>query len=922
MPVRPPVTSTPRPDGSTTGTRPVDGPDIRPGEGATPRPDVDPPRVDVDSPSGTGRPLAPEIDAGAPVIEPGAIVPGSQVTITDTQAKPATDVDSLIPAPSSPARQPLHDYLIKVPRLPAADANGLRTVGARHYVDVAGGVVAVSRNPDTGLYYARQLREASATGPLMMRDAQHKRWVEQQPYDWDEPTLIRHLGEQAQGLESFAGTILAVSGVDAHAVRRMYANNERIIPLLQDTVARWRLDREIADLSDRPNAHSKETADPLALFAERYRIATQARSAQAQVIQTRLAGLPDIVAQELVAVATPVELQQIQSGTVPMRLETLGQWALQDIRLSRAYEGLYLNSVSSADTARLMLHTLGSHYVLDFAAWIDIHEGHFGGKMLTSFGPPDAIIRHTLVKTAAGTYQAFDGKGKPLNDAEDFYSAIMHTLSEDARQELSFPDDAGDVGADKLSKWVRESPLPRYRLLDVLPDLPALELATFDPTVMRLRAAAPDGGGELLRLRAVAEQYSALMAAAFHPDITELQTYHFLRGVKLLHEQFADQCVLSLNNALSAANANGYEDNQIVVSSIEALPELQQLLPERFHQLSADLFSIEGMVSLPEHERLLAANARFLRETGRHEDYAALQIAAREGRAAPEKLSELYDVFIDNRVALLDPTLVSAQVMNNLRMAQRAVHRAKELLPLSGNQLASIMDNGGSGIARIKGLRGFNLQDGAAAARLTIAEAAKGAIGIKAGNCSENSKVVFSILASQPRTSAIHIVQATRLGPGSIPQDHQFVLIGDLNSKRSGLVIADSWPEFPVAHLADNGIFDFKLPPIVSLKPDEIDADYAFIRDLPVGPAQLPAVNEAATVQQIKRNYLDREGYEVFLSVSEVGSTYMTHDEVPVSFEKYAYPVMERRFSALERLKSALGPRYQARRMFLLLAGQ
>lgn len=921
MPVRPPVTSTPRPDGSTTGTRPVDGPDIRPGDGATPRPDVDPPRVDVDSPSGTGRPLAPEIDAGAPVIEPGAIVPGSQVTITDTQPRPTAGQGTVIPAPSSAAGQSLHDYLIKVPRLPAADANGLRTVGARHYVDVAGGVVAVSRNPDTGLYYARRLREASATGPLMMRDAQHKHWVEQQPYDWDEPTLIRHLGEQAQGLESFARTILAVSGVDANAVRRMYANNERIIPLLQDTVARWRLDREIADLSDQPNAHSKETADPLARFAERYRMATQARSAQAQVIQTRLAELPDIVAQELVAVATPVELQQIQSGTLPVRLETLGQWALQDIRLSRAYEGLYLNSVSSADTARLMLHTLDSHYVLDFAAWIDIHDGRYGGKVLISLGSPDALIRHTLVKTAAGTYQAFDGEGKPLNDAEDFYSAIMHTLGDDARHVLSIPDEAGDVGADKLSKWVRESPIPRYRLLDVLPDLPALDLATFDPTVMRLRAAAPDVDGELVRLRVVADQYSELMAVAFHPDVPESQTYHFLRGVKLLHEHFADQCVLSVYKALIDANVKSYDDNQLVVNSIEALPELQQLLPERFRQLSAELFSTEDMVSLPEHERLLAANARYLRETGRHEDYAALQLAAREGRAAPDKLSELYDEFTDNRVKVRKPTLVSAQVMDNLRMAQRAVHRAKELIPLSGNQLASIMDKGGSGIAKIKGLRGFSLQDSAAAAQLTIAEAAKGAIAIKAGNCSENSKVVFSILASEPRVSAIHIVQATRLGSQSATQDHQFVLIGDLNGKRSELVVADSWPEFPVAHLADNGIFDFKLPPIISLKPDEIDADYAFIRNVPPGPAQLPEVDEAATVQQIKRNHLDRTGYAVFVSVLEVGSTYMTHDEVPVSFEKYADPATERRFSALERLQSALGPSYQARRMVISLAG-
>ena len=237
--------------------------------------------------------------------------------------------------------------------------------------------------------------------------------------------------------------------------------------------------------------------------------------------------------------------------------------------------------------------------------------------------------------------------------------------------------------------------------------------------------------------------------------------------------------------------------------------------------------------------------------------------------------------------------------MANLRQAQRAIYRAKELLPLSGNQLPSIWEKGGSAIAKIKGLRGLDLQEGQFTARMSIAEHARKAIEIKGGNCSENSKVTFALLASQPRTSRIHLVKATAF-------DHQYVVIGDDLTDLKQLVVADSWPEFPTAHTADKGYFKFELPAIATLEPGPASADFAFINDVPAGRAELPEVSRDNTFRQIKMNKLYKSGaYAQFTSLKLLGTQFGLSGEVGVSFERLPVSVIEKRISAFAGYKQA-----------------
>lgn len=994
------------------------------GGGETPRPDtsrtdaprVDTPRVDIDPVTGAGRlDLSGTSRIPASIDTPAAgtslIAASDRVSSSSSSSSTASSATSAIAS----AQHPLIAYRVPATgKLTEANADGLRTFRNRLYVEVADvGIVQVGKDPETGLYRAKLPNELTATGPVLIRDPVGTLWRLQtepervtdpryayqrviegeQPYAWDEQTLINRLGSQAQGLEAAGADILAVSRADIHAVRRMYANHERIIPLLQDTVTRFRIDREMgrfidnlrsdraqdylqADLlfqfellnviwpdkamslldangkvlstieregsspvpiprdqlldgdllktvlshldeaetksllnvaSDEPPAtleanarHLRrelaQLADPYKtyLFDQRYRDVDKATTTEALFVQEQLK-LPGVVARELVDIATPAELDKIRRGILPERLQSLGDWALQDILVSRAYEGFYLDSVNSPDNFTLTLYTSGALGLWGEDIRIEIRQDSFDGELLGAFGQGNVTTHLTFVEDGYGTYRAHDVEGNALYPATDFYNSILETFLVDKRESLKISD------VKSLKTCLRGNALAPYRLLELLPNLPQQHWSTFDPGFMRLRAGPPSSIGEVAQLQFIAGKYKELIDLSFHESTPMIERYNFLRGLKLLHERYSDECVLSMHYAVIKANGEG--DNQPVIGSIEVLPELQSLMrPEQFDALTGRLFTEEGVVPLTESERNLGMYARNLEQTGRANEYQALLRSVRGNGGTPSpKLRDLseYAELLSIKVAKPGESIqVSAQTMANLKLAQEAILRAKELLPMSGNQLPSIWEKGGSAIAKIKGLRGLDLEEGGFTAKLTTAEAARKAIEIKGGNCSENSKVTFSILASLPRTSSIHIVRATSF-------DHQYVVIGDDLSNLTGLVVADSWPEFPAAHLASNAHFDFEMPPVTTMAPGPAVAEYNFINEAPPGPAVLPTVSQANTFRQIKMNKLYEEdaAYAQWTSLREIGQTYVIEGGTPVSFERMPESVIDGRIQAYDRYR-------------------
>lgn len=818
------------------------------------------------------------------------------------------------------------------------------------------------------------------------------------PHTWDADALIKRLGPSVEGLTDKFGDIRTVSRADVGALVRMYADNERAIPLLSDTVTRFRIDRDIhtfiqnigsaraqdylqadplwqfqlldglwpgraielkgadgrvlytigvddepvsfsvnqladtdlidtlllflddaetrqllGDEPDVPVGSRTQNATRLrgqlaqlaerrkaSLFDKRYRDVGQAASAEARFIQGEVPGMPGVVAQELVALARPEELQELKLRRLPKRLEGFADWALRDVRISRAYEGFYLESVDNPDFDALALHSLENLPGWNANVRIELRHYRFDGQQLDSIGPEDAAIRRTLVLSENGLIQACDEQGNALHSGSDLFTSILQALPDAERDALQIHIGQGPA----LKAALRDHALKPYRLLSVLSGLPELKIPTFDPAIMRLRGGAPTLKGELAQLQVVEQYCKELVSGAFHPSIPAFEQYNYLRGLKLMVDSLPLDCQYALRNGFVKANAEGYEANLRTVQSIEVLPDLKKLMsPEQFDALIQRLFTKDGLVVLTDSERNLGASARNFEQTGRLDEYQTLQRAVRENNMPPSEpwaALQRYAGDLDSGVsAAAQPTLVTPRVMANLRQAQRAIYRAKELLPLSGNQLPSIWEKGGSAIAKIKGLRGLDLQEGQFTARMSLAEHARKAIEIKGGNCSENSKVTFALLASQPRTSRIHLVKATAF-------DHQYVVIGDDLTDLKQLVVADSWPEFPAAHTADKGYFEFELPAIATLEPGPASADFAFINDVPAGRAALPEVSRDNTFRQIKMNKLYKSGaYAQFTSLKLLGTQFCLSGEVGVSFERLPVSVIEKRISALAGYKQA-----------------
>lgn len=891
--------------------------------------------------------------------------------------------------------QNLQPYLLQDLQLAAdskPDVNGLHQHQGKQILPLDGEHFELTFDSRTGEHRVEHPTRPEAYQPLSRTNGTGAFVIEgEKPHTWDADTLIKRLGPSVRGLTDRLGEIRTVSRTDPGALVRMYADNERAIPLLSDTVARFRIDRDIhtfirnigssqaqdylqadalwqfqlldglwpgraielrgpdgqvlysigsgaepvpihadqlantdlidtllsylddaevrqllGDKAHAPLGSRGKNAERLrmqlahlaskrkvSLFDTRYRSIERAASAEARVIQDEVAGLPAIVAQELVALARPEELQALKLRRLPERLQGLAKWALRDVRVSRAYESFYLESVDNPDFVSLALHSLDNLPGWNADVRIELRHYSIDGQKLDSIGREDAAIRRTLVVSDDGLFQACDEQGNALQSGSDLFTSILQALPDAEREALQIHIGRGPI----LKAALREHALKPYRLPGVLADLPKLESRTFDPAVMRLRGGAPTETGEVAQLQDVERRCLEFVNGAFHPSIPSFERYNYLRGLKLMDENLSDDCWNALWVGLVKANAEGFEANQRAVKSIEVLPDLKKLmLPEQFDALLERMFSEDGLVPLAASERNLGASARDLEQTGRLDEYQALQQAVR-ANAAPTSdpwvalQSHASEFGVDVSVPE-QPIEVTPQVMADLRQAQRAIYRAKELLPLSGNQLPSIWEHGGSAIAKIKGLRGLDLQEGQFTARMTIAEHARKAIDIKGGNCSENSKVTFALLASQPRTSRIHLVKATAF-------DHQYVVIGDDLSDLRQLVVADSWPEFPAAHTADKGYFEFELPTLATLEPGPARPDYVFINEVPAGRATMPEVSRDNTIRQIKINKLYQSGaYAQFTSLKALGAQYSLPGEVGVSFERLPESVIDQRLFA------------------------
>ncbi|MFG6208073.1 dermonecrotic toxin domain-containing protein [Pseudomonas retamae] len=221
-----------------------------------------------------------------------------------------------------------------------------------------------------------------------------------------------------------------------------------------------------------------------ALFESRYQLSQQIDDPLAQQLQTHTPQLPASITRELLDTATGSELLQINDGQLPPRQQELAQLASQEVRVSRAYEGLELGSVNNPDSDSLALHSLKLLPGWSGDVRIEIRTGRYEGAIVDSIGREDAAEKKVLVRSDDNRYQAFDDRGQELHSLSDFYSSLLYALPDSERSSLNIAIGQGQT----LKAAIRQRMLGRDELRVVLHETPIKP-----PDVDTLRILGSDG---------------------------------------------------------------------------------------------------------------------------------------------------------------------------------------------------------------------------------------------------------------------------------------------------------------------------------------------------------------------------------------------------------------------------------------------
>ncbi|MGY2258935.1 leucine-rich repeat domain-containing protein [Pseudomonas sp. SDO55104_S430] len=262
--------------------------------------------------------------------------------------------------------------------------------------------------------------------------------------------LLRGVGAPAG---TFSDEVLAqigtVSAVDDDMLRLIQAGRAPT-PLLADTIERFRIDQEAANLGESP-------AD---LFNSQYQALQHTEHAWVRMFQRQYPDLPTSVVEQMLdrhGIDFTAPPEAAQARQLFKQLDAKARQYQQHLRLNRAYEGLYLRSVINRDSDTLALHSLENLPGWPTHVRFEVLDGTQGERLLDRIGPLDTPDCRRLIKTH-NLYRPYSFSSQA---GSHFYDAIAGVLSEDERSALHLP--SKDPGSELRFKTGKH-PLPRPEL--------------------------------------------------------------------------------------------------------------------------------------------------------------------------------------------------------------------------------------------------------------------------------------------------------------------------------------------------------------------------------------------------------------------------------------------------------------------------
>ncbi|WP_412071660.1 dermonecrotic toxin domain-containing protein [Pseudomonas fluorescens] len=500
-------------------------------------------------------PLAFEVGGGKPDINvpsPGEKLP-EPVIVEPAPIDPGPGVS---PAPGGSVDLPLAEWsrprlmrcigpsvesfseetLEQVRKVSGIDDNGLRLLHAEHRAPR--GILAdtISRfKIDQDL---QTLIERLSSGQHAQVDSTLVQWLTRDK-DWPADVGLRLMDKERivwefRGRASVRPIVVqqgdgllqaVVRRLDTEEMRALLADQLSAKSLLPDLDTRVQLLRKkLGSIAQRQRTD---------LFKQRYLALQKTDSELLLTLRQEHPDLPNAVLEQMLIRENLTASQNLtleETKQLMLRLETRAQEYERSVRLARAYEGLFLDSVSNVDSDTLLLHTVERMPGWTRNVCIEVREGSFNGNVLDRIGAKGAPQWRCLVKMG-NRYQAFDTFGQPAHAAENFADAVLHALPD---TELAALRLHADDGLLNFKFKIRQQALPRQELATVL-RRQELRSPFYDPDDGGLKgggAPVPVSGEELTRV------ISRLSVKEFYPYFTDAQADEFLHrfGVGAVRE--------------------------------------------------------------------------------------------------------------------------------------------------------------------------------------------------------------------------------------------------------------------------------------------------------------------------------------------------------------------------------------------------
>lgn len=400
------------------------------------------------------------------------------------------------------------------------DERGLRQYQGKQWLVIEGQQYQVEQTPATDEYRLRHPTTARRYQPRVTHNGSGV-WLlpGDQPSEWTGSALLRRLGHASAHFdEATLQRMLDISATHEDVLRRALTEHQRLPALLEDTLQRFKLDQSIRQMPD----HS---AWPEA-FTQAYKRIHIIQAPHSEIIQRIYPSLPGAVVDELVRNASASELQALSTGKVPLRLSEEIRIYQQHIRLARAYEGLYLASVQSWDSDRLVLQTLAHLPGWPADCKLQILQRSVWPDQQYAIGPQDTRPDTTITHAHAG-YIVHDASrpGAAVSAHPDIYTALHETLPEVMAQ-------LGAADGKALQFLMQQSPLlPRAALRE------ALGMQPIRPgyrSPMRLadgRIGYPLSGGNSDSPGSTRQHLLAMVQATGIPERTGRSAEHILTSI-------------------------------------------------------------------------------------------------------------------------------------------------------------------------------------------------------------------------------------------------------------------------------------------------------------------------------------------------------------------------------------------------------